>query len=173
MAERAANITYWQGIRTAQIADGQAGDYSPDTINAGDLVKIRHHGWTPVLRTNTKTVSVQTPAPFGGRLIRHTVPYPETQGHRPQSETNDTTERHHRGHGHGLTTAAGPTPHSRTHPAQPDPPRTTGPTPHRRGGSGASGVEPEAPQGAPRPPHASGRHSRHARVTSAHADHKR
>lgn len=83
MAERAATITYWQGIRTAQIADGQAGDYRPDTITAGDLVKIRHHGWTPVLRTNKKTVSVQTPAPFGGRLIRHTVPYPEIQGHRP------------------------------------------------------------------------------------------
>lgn len=87
MAERAANITYWQGIRTAQIADGTAGDYSPDTITAGDLVKIRHHGWTPVLRTNKKTVSVQTPAPFGGRLIRHTVPYPEIQGHRPAADT--------------------------------------------------------------------------------------
>lgn len=83
MAERAANITYWQGIRTAQIAAGTAGDYSPDTINTGDLVKIRHHGWTPVLRTNAKTVSIETPAPYGGRLIRHTVPYPELQGHRP------------------------------------------------------------------------------------------
>ena len=92
MAERAANITYWQGIRTAQIADGKTGDYSPDTITAGDLVKIGHHGWTPVLRTNKKTVSVQTPAPFGGRMIRHTVPYPEIQGHRPQSETADTAE---------------------------------------------------------------------------------
>ncbi|MCG7635318.1 DUF3560 domain-containing protein [Gordonia McavH-238-E] len=92
MAERAANITYWQGIRATQIADGQAGDYSPDTITAGDLVKIRHHGWTPVLRTNTKTVSVQTPAPFGGRMIRHTVPYPELQGHRPQNATTATTE---------------------------------------------------------------------------------
>ena len=87
MAERAATITYWQGIRTAQIADGTAGDYSPDTITAGDLVKIRHHGWTPVLRTNKKTVSVQTPAPFGGRLIRHTVPYPEIQGHRPAADS--------------------------------------------------------------------------------------
>ncbi|WP_262338922.1 DUF3560 domain-containing protein [Gordonia sp. CNJ-863] len=83
MAERAATITYWQGIRTAQIADGAAGDYSADTITAGDLVKIRHHGWTPVLRTNKKTVSVETPAPFGGRMIRHTVPYAEIQGHRP------------------------------------------------------------------------------------------
>ena len=91
MAERAANITYWTDVRTAQIADGQAGDYSPDTITAGDLVKIRHHGWTPVLRTNTKTVSVETPAPFGGRMIRHTVPYPELRGHRPQGETTDTT----------------------------------------------------------------------------------
>ncbi|WP_055475979.1 DUF3560 domain-containing protein [Gordonia sp. HS-NH1] len=92
MAERAANITYWQGIRDAQIADGTAGDYSPDTITAGDLVKVRHQGWTPVLRTNKKTVSVETPAPFGGRMIRHTVPYPEIQGHRPQSETTDTAE---------------------------------------------------------------------------------
>ncbi|MBA5846338.1 DUF3560 domain-containing protein [Gordonia amicalis] len=92
MAERAATITHWKGVRAAQIADGKTGDYSPDTITAGDLVKIRHHGWTPVLRTNKKTVSVQTPAPFGGRLIRHTVPYPEIQGHRPHSETADTTE---------------------------------------------------------------------------------
>lgn len=92
MAERAANITHWKGVRAAQIADGKTGDCSPDTITAGDLVKIRHHGWTPVLRTNKKTVSVETPAPFGGRLIRHTVPYPEIQDHRPRSETTDTTE---------------------------------------------------------------------------------
>ena len=45
-----------------------------------------------MLRTNKKTVSVETPAPFGGRLIRHTVPYPEIQGHRRQSEATDTTE---------------------------------------------------------------------------------
>ncbi|WP_078113966.1 DUF3560 domain-containing protein [Gordonia sp. IITR100] len=92
MAERADQITYWQGIRDKQIADGTAGDYSPDTITAGDLVNIRFHGWTPVLRTNTKTVSVETPAPFGGRMIRHTVPYPELRGHRPQSETTGTAE---------------------------------------------------------------------------------
>lgn len=57
MAERAATITYWTNVRAGQIADGQAGDYSPDTITAGDLVKIRHHGWTPVLRTPTRRPS--------------------------------------------------------------------------------------------------------------------
>ncbi|MFC9982716.1 hypothetical protein [Gordonia sp. NPDC127522] len=44
-----------------------------------------------MLRTNKKTVSVQTPAPFGGRLIRHTVPYPEIQGHRP-AEAAESSE---------------------------------------------------------------------------------
>ena len=87
MAERADQITYWHTIRAAQIAHGEAGDYSPDTITAGDLVKLRHHGWVPVLRVNKKTVSVHTPAPFGGRLIRHTVPYAEIQGHRTPSDT--------------------------------------------------------------------------------------
>ncbi|TYQ09078.1 UNVERIFIED_ORG: uncharacterized protein DUF3560 [Gordonia westfalica J30] len=91
MAERADQITYWHTIRAAQIADGQASDYSPDTITAGDLVKLRHHGWVPVLRVNKKTVSVHTPAPFGGRLIRHTVPYAEIQGHRTPSDTPETT----------------------------------------------------------------------------------
>lgn len=83
MAQRADDLTYWRGIRAQQIADGQTGDYSPTTITVGDHIKLRFHGWVPVLRVNKVTVSVQTPAPFGGSMIRGTIPYHEIQGHRP------------------------------------------------------------------------------------------
>ena len=91
MAQRADDIAYWRAIRTDQIAAGHTGDYSRDTITKGDQVKIRFHGWVPVIRVNAKTVSVETPAPFGGRMIRGTIPYQEIQGHRPHIDNNDDT----------------------------------------------------------------------------------
>lgn len=88
MAQRADDLAYWRGIRQDQIAAGQAGDYSRDTITKGDQVKIRHHGWVTVTRANKVTVTIETPAPFGGRMISGTVPYHELQGHR---RTGDAT----------------------------------------------------------------------------------
>ncbi|WP_413617328.1 hypothetical protein QBL07_024495 (plasmid) [Gordonia rubripertincta] len=60
-AERVAALENKADRRAAQIADGQAGDYSPDTITAGDLVKIRHYGWTPVLRINKRPSASKHP----------------------------------------------------------------------------------------------------------------
>lgn len=94
-------ITERMAQRADDIADGtiRADDrrrphrrlQSRDTIAKGDQIKIRFHGWVPVVRANPKTVSVETPAPYGGRLIRRTIPYPEIQDHRPHSDNSDTT----------------------------------------------------------------------------------
>ena len=91
MAQRADDLAYWRAVRADQIATGDTGNYSRDTIATGDQVKIRFHGWVPVLRVNAKTVSVETPAPYGGRMIRGTIPYQEIQDHRPHTDNNDDT----------------------------------------------------------------------------------
>lgn len=89
IAQRAAEIGHWTQVRADQIASGEAGNYSPATIAKGDQVRSRHGDWCTVLRVNKKTVSVETPAPYGGRMIRGTLPYQHLTGHRPASTTTD------------------------------------------------------------------------------------
>jgi hypothetical protein len=90
IAQRADEIAHWTQVRAAQIASGQAGNYSPETIATGDRVRSRHGDWCTVLRVNKKTVSVETPAPYGGRMIRGTLPYQHLTGHRPAATIDST-----------------------------------------------------------------------------------
>lgn len=52
-------LAYWQQIRADQIAEGKATNFSRETINKGDYVRIRY-GWAEVVRVNAKSVSVRT-----------------------------------------------------------------------------------------------------------------
>lgn len=96
MAERADQIDHWKAVRAAQIATGAAGDYSPATISKGDRIRTRWNDWCTVLRVNKKTVSIEQPTPYGGRMIRGTIPYQEITGHKPASaqldEHHETTQ---------------------------------------------------------------------------------
>ena len=56
----AAQIDYWQSVRDEQLQSGQAVDYGPTTVRAGDQVRISG-GWHDVVRANSKSVAVQTP----------------------------------------------------------------------------------------------------------------
>jgi hypothetical protein len=86
IAQRADEIAYWKGIYAAQQATGIATSFSRDTITEGDLVK--HHGcWYPVVRVNTKSVSVHM---HHGMTWTTTIGYHEISGHRtgdPQTHT--------------------------------------------------------------------------------------
>ena len=75
-------LDYWQNIRTEQIAVGIATDYGPQTVQAGDLVKIGSD-WFTVQRANRKTVRVQPNwlYPLGG-----TIPWYKVRAHRPAPE---------------------------------------------------------------------------------------
>ncbi|MYR08970.1 DUF3560 domain-containing protein [Gordonia sp. SID5947] len=91
IAQRADQIAHWKQVRADQIASGEAGNYSPATIAKGDQVRSRFDDWCTVLRVNKKSVSVETPAPFGGRMIRGTLPYQSITGHRPTTTHLDET----------------------------------------------------------------------------------
>lgn len=67
-----ADLAYWQEIRAAQLADGIAGGYSPETVAVGDLVKIGG-SWHKVARANTKTVAVETCYSWTNKSPWHTV----------------------------------------------------------------------------------------------------
>lgn len=58
LARLTDQLTYWQQIRADQIAAGAATDHGPDTINPGDLVRIRGQ-WYRVLRINRATVRIE------------------------------------------------------------------------------------------------------------------
>lgn len=73
-------LGYWQGIRDAQIADGQATNYGPHNVAAGDQVKIRGY-WYTVERANAKTVSVPS-----GYSWTNRSPWHEVQDHRARSQ---------------------------------------------------------------------------------------
>ncbi|WP_461636217.1 DUF3560 domain-containing protein [Glutamicibacter soli] len=65
----AEQIQYWKQIRTEQIANGEATNYTQQDINPGDLIKVDSSWWT-VRRANAKTVTVEslgcsTRAPYG------------------------------------------------------------------------------------------------------------
>ena len=81
MAARAEDIAYWVEIRRQQIAAGQTGDYSRDTICPGDQVLYRGQ-WFTVRRANPKTVSI--PSIVGGSWT-DTIGYHKLGGHRPAS----------------------------------------------------------------------------------------
>ena len=72
-AETVDQLTYWRGIRAAQIAEGTATNYDRDTVKKGDRVRVRGH-WREVVRANAKSVSVTT-----GYSWTDTVPYAEIQ----------------------------------------------------------------------------------------------
>ncbi|GAC69565.1 DUF3560 domain-containing protein [Gordonia soli] len=89
MAQRGDELTHWHAVRAEQIATGQTGDYRRETISAGDQVRDSFGHWLPVLRANPKTVTVERPAPFGGRMIRGTIPYQDLTGHQSAATIDD------------------------------------------------------------------------------------
>lgn len=72
-AETVDQLTYWRGVRAAQIAEGTATDHNRETVQKGDRVRVRGH-WREVVRVNAKSVSVAT-----GYSWTDTVPYVEIQ----------------------------------------------------------------------------------------------
>jgi hypothetical protein len=77
--EKVDQLSYWEGVRAAQIEDGKATGHNRSTIRKGDRVKIRGH-WREIVRVNTKTVSVTSDHSW-----TNTVPYAEIQQHqRPE-----------------------------------------------------------------------------------------
>ena len=70
-----ADLAYWTDIRREQVAAGIATNYGPESVVAGDLVKVRGD-WVPVVRANPKTVTVT------GMFGNSTTPWHEVQDHR-------------------------------------------------------------------------------------------
>lgn len=73
-------IAYWQGVRDEQIREGRAGQYSRETIAAGDAVLIRGQ-WHIVQRANPKSVTVH-----GTPGMDNRAPYEHISDHRPARE---------------------------------------------------------------------------------------
>lgn len=64
-----SEIAYWQGLRDAQVASGEATNLTRESIHRGDRILYRRE-WYEVIRTNPKSVSVR------GRFIDNvTIPY--------------------------------------------------------------------------------------------------
>lgn len=64
MEQLREQITYWEGVRAQQIADGKVLDTS--AAKPGDLVQVRGGTWWRIKRTNTKTLTLES----GGCSIR-------------------------------------------------------------------------------------------------------
>ena len=73
-----ADLEHWKEVRSEQIANGEATNYSRDTVAVGDLVKIRG-SWHTVARCNPKTVAVETAYSWTDKS-----PWHEVQDHRPR-----------------------------------------------------------------------------------------
>lgn len=73
-----SRLEYLRGIRTQQLAEGAALELGPETVKAGDLVEYRNR-WYPVLRANSKSVSVPS---LAGGSWRDTIVYHQLTGHR-------------------------------------------------------------------------------------------
>jgi len=58
IADRQAQIDYWQGVYAAQLSEGIAQDFSRASITCGDTICYRGR-WYPVVRVNAKTVTVE------------------------------------------------------------------------------------------------------------------
>ena len=79
LAEKRDQLSYWEGVRAAQIESGQATGYDRSNVKKGDRVRIRGQ-WREVVRANAKTVSLTT-----GYSWTDTAPYAEIQKHlRPE-----------------------------------------------------------------------------------------
>ncbi len=78
-------VAYWHRIRTVQVEDGQAADYTKNDIRAGQWVRIRRQ-WREVIRANTKTVSVTNDV---YRTVEARRKYPMKY---PYAEITDVTE---------------------------------------------------------------------------------
>lgn len=74
-------LGYWRRIRQLQVENGQATNYSRDTIAKGDSVQYRGR-WFEVLRANPKSVSVRSQV---GGTWTDTLPYAELTGHQAAS----------------------------------------------------------------------------------------
>lgn len=59
LAADRADLDYWRTVREQQVADGTATNHGPDTVTAGDAVKISGT-WRRVVRANPKSVTVST-----------------------------------------------------------------------------------------------------------------
>lgn len=70
----AEELDYWRSVRAQQVQAGEAVEYSRETINAGDFVKVSG-SWWQVKRANQKTVTLVS----GGCSIR--AEYPTLTGH--------------------------------------------------------------------------------------------
>lgn len=77
IAELSDQLTYWEGVRAEQIANGTATNYSRETISKGDHVLIGGQ-WREVVRVNAASVSVKT-----GYSWTDTAPYATIKDHRP------------------------------------------------------------------------------------------
>lgn len=77
LTELRDQLTYWQQVRVEQVASGEANNYGPDTIQAGDQVQLSRSGWWTVRRANKKTVTVES----HGCSSR--APYHQIKAHQP------------------------------------------------------------------------------------------
>lgn len=76
LARTTAELEHWRSVRAEQLAAGIATNYSRDSVQRGDLVQIRGQ-WRKVVRTNTKTVAVET-----GYSWTDKTPWHEVRDHR-------------------------------------------------------------------------------------------
>lgn len=78
-------LSYWTAQRAQAIAAGQATDYGPHNVSAGDAVRIRGH-WYRAIKANQKTVRIA--GEFGPR----TSPWHEVSDHRTTAQLTAATE---------------------------------------------------------------------------------
>ncbi len=80
--EQADALAYWQNVRASQVQNGEATNYSRETVTKGDAVKIRGH-WHRVSRASPKTVSVEVLLRAEtGYTVTQRSPWAEVQDHR-------------------------------------------------------------------------------------------
>ena len=79
LAQARDQLAYWTAQRAQAIAAGQASDYGPHNVSAGDAVRIRGH-WYRVVKANQKTVRID--GGFGPR----TSPWHEVSDHRTTAQ---------------------------------------------------------------------------------------
>ena len=75
-------LAHWTRVRARQVADGAALVLTRDDVAPGDLIAYRGR-WFPVLRVNTKSVSVRS---LAGGSWTDTIPYHQISGHQPKQE---------------------------------------------------------------------------------------
>ena len=73
-------LEYWRKIRAEQVASGEATDFGPDTIKAGDMVSTGGGVWWKVHRVNKKTLTVEQSE---GVISSYRVKYHQIRAHQP------------------------------------------------------------------------------------------